>query len=94
MLKQYKYFAVKVDRMVVIRRTLVGLKVVTSKLYKPGSDFTLTQTTYTGGKVVGAIKLSEYQIRCASRNSLLTKQVCKIDREFAKALTPFLIAGE
>lgn len=94
MLKEYKYFATRVGDMVIIRRVLKELKVIQSKLYKPGSEFALKQVSFTGGKVIGAIKFTDYTSRCGSDYRFGTRYVVRLDRSIVRALKPFLISGE
>lgn len=88
MLKEYKYYAIHIDKMVVIRRTLKGLKLVLSKLYKPEAGYTITQQTYTGGIVIGTMKYTDWYKY--QKQSIPAQKALKTTREVVVALAPYI----
>jgi hypothetical protein len=88
----YRYFAILIYNTVIIRRTAKGIKLVKSRLYKPGSQFSLIQLTYTGGKVIGTIDYNEWVKRGGAR--INQNKAVKVDRTFIKGMLPFLQKGD
>lgn len=89
-MKQYKYYAIRMQNTIIVRRTLLGLKQVTSKLHKPGTDFVLQQVTYTGGIVIGSMNYQDW----VKHGGPTISTYKKIERTLARAMRPFLVGGE
>lgn len=85
--KAYKYYAVRVHNMIIVRRTLVGLRKITSTLTKPGTSFALVQTTFTGGKVIGAVPYTVWLQHGGQTMSTYRK----IERSLAISMQPFFL---
>lgn len=64
--KQFKYYAIRVANMIIFRRTVNKLRKVQSRLYKPNTEFSLAQITYTGGKVVGCMPYANWVMYTAT----------------------------
>ena len=90
-MKPAKYFAIRVGGMVIIRRTVVGLQRVRSKLYRPNGEFVLTQTSWTGGKIVGSLPYKELVSRTGI--SIVDTGCAKLTKDIVVGLKPFIIRG-
>jgi hypothetical protein len=85
--KPYKYYAIRVGNTIMIRRTLIGLKQVTSMLMKPGTQFVLKQVTYTGGIVIGSLSYRDW-IRLGQSELRSYK---KLDKTMVRSLRPYIV---
>lgn len=88
----YKYFAIRVSNTVIIRRTSDGVQKIKSVLHKPGSEFSLVQISYIGGKPIGSISYNELYNRTGYK--ILNLGYVRIPVEKVKALRPFLLKGD
>lgn len=87
-MKPYKYYAIRVNRSIVFRKTVIGLKKVQSKLTKKNGTI-LVQTTFTGGIVIGSIPYQEFLVKTGRQ---IADGGCKlIERDTVHALYPFII---
>lgn len=89
-LKAYKYYAIRVQNTIVIRRSLVGLKIITSILSKPNTDFLLKQTTYSGGVVIGSLPYKEW----VGHGGPTIGAYRKVDRTLVRSMQPYLLGVE
>ena len=87
--KVFRYFAIRCPaEVVVIRRTLKGLKVVRSQLKGIDNKVILTQVSYVGGKPIGVMKYAEWVTRTGKQ--IVANKHMQIDRELVTGLIPFL----
>lgn len=89
----FKYYITRVGNTVIIRRTSKRINQVKSMLYsKMNPEYRLVQLSYTGGKAVGTIHVSELAARC--KMSVAIGKCHEISWSKVKALKPFLQKGE
>lgn len=88
----YRYYAVRVYNTVIIRRTSKRISKIKSMLYKKGTEFSLVQISYIGGKVIGTIYAAELHKRCGV--SVQVSKCVEINWSKVKALKPFMQKGE
>lgn len=82
-----RYYAIRVHNMVILRRSLTGLRKVTSSLLKSESGFQLKQVTFCGGIVLGVLPYTDW---CKHGGPSITSYV-KIERALARSMEPLLL---
>ena len=86
----FKYYAVRVLNTVIFRRTVTQLSKVQSKLYKPGTNFVLTQVTYIGGRIIGSMSYTDW-VKFGGKGF---NTVTKVPREQYRSLLPYMQKAE
>lgn len=93
--KIFRYYAIRVGGMIIIRRTVDKLKMVKSVLYNKDKSFALTQIAYVGGKVIGTLGYLEWCNRVSFTGSKIGNNCCiPVKRDIIMSLKPFLQKGE
>jgi hypothetical protein len=84
--KAFRYFAIRVGNFIIFRKTVGKIRRVKSMLYRPYTEFVLTQVTYTGGKIVGCMPYKAWLEHSGKQFS----GIMLVPRDKFRALIPFI----
>jgi hypothetical protein len=84
-MKPYKYYAIRVGQTIVVRKSLNGLKQITSRFYSVKNGLDIKQVTYTGGIVVGTLDVRLW----AKLKGTIVTTFKPLTRDEAKGLIPY-----
>lgn len=89
--KVYKYYVVRIGGLLVFRRSLLGIRKVTSKIYKPGTEFVMSQSTWTGGIVIGSMPYSKWY--STQKKQIASGGAIKITKDVYVSMLPYVTKG-